>query len=354
MEWEHNTLGMELTSTDEIWRFRAKNGYADTEPLPVDTTGDGITDRVCWVTWFSTGIGTTDRDGVTGCHDITIDPPFREWSRILQSGSSTNEGEVAISSPISIDLDGEDEPELLVAYGERIFAFDGNTGIAADIGPGWSSSINVPHRTWASPAVADMDGDGYLDILVGDMLISEAKPDIAPLADGRGIGFTPADPDPGEMVTISGQYSNIGIVDTDEAVDAVLLLDGIEIKRHRVNIAESVSPSGEGGPITFSVDVEATLGVHTVELLLDVNENLTQTRTDNDNYSTTLVVLAPYVAQIQTPSEISRALPGSTQTVNVTVTSTGSRDGAFGRLAMMIQVYQQGGHSCRLIQGIYL
>ena len=56
-------LGMELTSTDEIWRFRAKNGYADTEPLPVDTTGDGITDRVCWVTWFSTGIGTTDRDG---------------------------------------------------------------------------------------------------------------------------------------------------------------------------------------------------------------------------------------------------------------------------------------------------
>ena len=174
-----------------------------------------------------------------------------------------------------------------------------------------------------------MDGDGYLDILVGDMLISEAKPDIAPLADGRGIGFTPADPDPGEMVTISGQYSNIGIVDTDEAVDAVLLLDGIEIKRHRVNIAESVSPSGEGGPITFSVDVEATLGVHTVELLLDVNENLTQTRTDNDNYSTTLVVLAPYVAQIQTPSEISRALPGTTQTVNVTVTSTGSRDGAW-------------------------
>ena len=70
-----------------------------------------------------------------------------------------------------------------------------------------------------------------------------------------------------------------------------------------MNIAESVAPSGEGGPITFSVDVEATLGVHTVELLLDVNENLTQTRTDNDNYSTTLVVLAPYVAQIQTPTE---------------------------------------------------
>ncbi|MFL2961941.1 MAG: FG-GAP-like repeat-containing protein, partial [Candidatus Poseidoniaceae archaeon] len=323
-------IGMELTSTDEIWRFRAKNGYADAEPLAVDTTGNGITDRVCWVTWYSTGVGTTDRDGLAGCHDITIDPPFREWSRVLQSGSGNdNEGEVAISSPIAIDLDGEDELELLVAYGKRIFAFDGNTGTSADIGVGWSSPIDIPHRTWAAPAVADLDGDGYLDILVGDTLISEAKSDIAPLADGRGIGFTPTDPDPGEMVTISGQYSNIGIVDTDEAVDAVLMMNGIEIERSRVNIAEATAPSGEGGPITFSVDIEATLGVHTVELLLDVNNNLTQTRYDNDNFSTTLVVLEPYVAQLQTPVEVSRALPGTSQIVDVTVTSLGSRNAAW-------------------------
>ena len=323
-------IGMELTSTDEIWRFRAKNGYADAEPVAIDTTDNGITDRVCWVTWYSTGVGTTDRDGLAGCHDITIDPPFREWSRILQSGSGNdNEGEVAISSPIAIDLDGEDELDLLVAYGKRIFAFDGNTGTSADIGVGWSSPIDVPHRTWAAPAVADLDGDGYLDILVGDTLISEAKSDVAPLADGRGIGFTPTDPDPGEMVTISGQYSNIGIVDTDEAVDAVLMMDGVEIERSRVNIAEATAPSGEGGPITFSVDIEATLGVHTVELLLDVNNNLTQTRYDNDNYSTTLVVLEPYVAQLQTPVEVSRALPGSTQIVDVTVTSLGSRNAAW-------------------------
>lgn len=322
-------VGMELTSTNEIWRFRAKNGYADAEPLAVDTTGDGITDRVCWVTWYSTGSGTTNREGLTGCHDITIEPPFREWTRVLQSGGGTNDGEIAVSPPISIDLDGEDEPELLVAYGQRIFAFDGNTGTSADIGSGWSAPIDVPHTTWAAPAIADMDGDGYLDILVGDALISEAKADIAPLADGRGIGFTPTDPDPGEMVTISGQYSNIGVVDTDEPVDAVLMLDGVEIERHRVNVAEAISPSGEGGPITFSVDVEATLGVHTVELLLDINDNLTQTRDDNDNYSTTLVVLEPYVAQIQTPVEISRALPGTSQIVDITVTSLGSRNAAW-------------------------
>ena len=106
-----------------------------------------------------------------------------------EGGSSANADEVALSAPIVIDLDGENEPELLVAYGARLFAFDGETGLGADIGTGWSSPIDLPHKTWASPAIADMDGDGFLDILVGDMLVSEGRADLAPISDGRGIGF---------------------------------------------------------------------------------------------------------------------------------------------------------------------
>ena len=318
-------VGMELTSTNEIWRFRAKNGYGDAEPLPMDTTGDGVTDRVCWVTWYSDSSFSTDREGMTGCHDITIDPPFREWSRTLQRGSGNDNDEIAVAAPIALDLDGEDEEELIVAFGRRLFAFDGDTGTSADVSTGWAAPVDVPHRTWAGPAVADMDGDGHLDILIGDALISEAKSDVAPLADGRGIGFTPPDPDPGEMVTISCQYSNIGIVDTDAPTTAILMMNGVEIERYRQNIVESVAPSGEGGPVSFSVDIEATLGVHTIELFLDTSDNLTQTRTENDYYSTTLTVLEPYVAEIQTPMEVSRALPGSSQIVDVTVMSTGSR-----------------------------
>ena len=117
------------------------------------------------------------------------------------------------------------------------------------------------------------------------------------------------------MVTISCQYSNIGIVDTNAPTTAILMMNGVEIERYRQNIVESAAPSGEGGPVSFSVDIEATLGVHTIELFLDTSNNLTQTRTDNDYYSTTLTVLEPYVAEIQTPMEVSRALPGSSQIV---------------------------------------
>lgn len=319
-------IGMELTSTTEIWRFRAQNGYADSEPIAIDTTGNGITDRVCWATWYSDSSFSTDREGLAGCHDISIDPPFKEWARTMQRGNGNDNDEIAVAAPIWLDLDGEGEPELLVPFGRRIFAWDGDTGAAADISSGWSAPIDVPHRTWAAPAIADMDGDGHLDILVGDALISEAKADLAPLADGRGIGFTPTDPDPGEMVTITGQFSNIGVIDTPDPVDARILLDGQIIKSHRVNIAEAVAPSGEGGPITFSVDVEATLGIHTVELILDPNSNVTQTRTDNDVFNTTLVVLEPYVAQIQIPSLVSRTLPGTTSTIEVDLLNLGSRN----------------------------
>ena len=317
-------VAMELTSTDEIWRFRAPNGYADAMPTPVDTDDDNVTDRLCWVTWYSTSSVSFNRQGLAGCHDVSVDPPFKEWAKQMERGSGTDNDEIAASPAIAIDIDGDAISELLVAFGCRIYAFDGESGAPADINSAWSSPLTMPHRVWAAPAVADLDGDGFLDILVGDTLVSQALPDLAPLADDRGIGFNPVDPEPGETLTVSGQFSNIGTVETDEPVDAVLLMNGDEISRYRSDEAIPVSPSGEGGPITFSVDITATLGEHVFELILDPNENITQARDDNDNSSASLSIVDPYVAQISIPSETMRVVPGTTDIVSIILTSVGS------------------------------
>jgi len=316
-------IGMELTSTDTLFNFRTPNGYADAPPLPMDTDGDGQTDRLCWVTWYSASSASFERKGLAGCHDLSTSTPIKEWSRTLTSSGGTNNDQIAVSQPIAVNLDGQGVDDLVIAYGKRLWAFDGDSGASADINTHWSSPINLPHRTWATPAVADMDGDGFIDILIGDVLISNSKADLAPLSDGRGIGFTPIDPDPGEMVTISGLYSNIGTAETDEPVTAILYLNGEEIARHRADTVPPVAPTGEGGPVTFSAEITAELGHHQVELVVDAGDNVTQSRMDNDVMNATLSVVEPYVAELSMPPETTRIAPGSTQSVSITITATG-------------------------------
>jgi len=318
-------IGMELTSTSEIFNFRAQNGYADAQPLPIDTTNDGMHDRLCWVTWYSESAFNLNRKGMLGCHDISQTTPLKEWTRDLQRGAGNDNDEIAVSSPIWMDLDGNDVPEIIVAFGQRLWAFDGDTGASADINNAWSSPLAMPHRVWAGPAVADMDGDGILDILIGDTLISQGAADFAPLADQRGISFNPAEPDPGQQVTITGQFSNIGTIENEDDLDVVLLMNGNEIARERFDDVKPVSPSGEGGPLTFSGVVTAELGIHIVTMILDVNGNLTETREDNNMVTTELVIVEPYVARIDLPIETPRISPGTSETIVVELIALGSR-----------------------------
>ena len=102
-------------------------------------------------------------------------------------------------------------------------------------------------------------------------------------------------------------------------------MNGQELTRIRFDDLEPLPPSGEGGPATFSVDVTAALGTHTFELVLDVNQNLTEAREDNNVEQATLTVVEPYAVLIQGPETVTRIEPGSSEDVEVTITATGSR-----------------------------
>ena len=319
-------IGMELTSTQEVFTFRARNGYADAPPLPVDLDQDGVHDRLCWVTWYSASSVTFDREGMVGCHDLTESPPTEEWTKVMNRGGSGNDNdEIAVSPPAWMDIDGEGDPEIVVAFGKRIFAYEGDTGFTNEVSDGWDEPLSMPHRVWSAPAFADLDNDGYLDILYGDTLVSQRMLDLAPLEDGNGISFNPVSPDPGQTLTVTGQFANIGTWENDDSIDCALYMDGQEISRVRIDELEPLSPSGEGGPETFSVDVTATLGTHMFELILDVNQNLTEAREDNNVAYANLTVVEPYAVVIQGPETVPRIDPGTSASVNVSVTATGSR-----------------------------
>ena len=319
-------IGMELTSTEELFSFRTINGYADAPPLPIDLDMDGVDDRLCWTTWYSASSVTFDREGMVGCHNLDNDPPTEEWSKVMNRGASGNDNdEIAVSPPAWMDIDGEGDPEIVIAFGKRIFAFEGDTGYSNEISEGWDDPLSMPHRVWSAPAFADMDGDGFLDILYGDTLVSQRLLDLAPLPDNNGISFNPASPDPGQTLTVTGQFANIGTWENDDSIDCSLYMDGQEITRVRIDDLEPLSPTGEGGPATFSVDVIASLGTHTFEMILDVNQNLTEAREDNNIEYASLTVVEPYSVLIQGPELVSRIEPGASQSVDVSITAIGSR-----------------------------
>ena len=318
-------VAMEMTSTDEIFEFRTPNGYSDSQPLPLDTDDDGIHDRLCWVTWYSESSVSFNRKGMAGCHDISADPPIKEWSKDMQRGSGNDNDEIAVSPPIWMDINGDSYAELIVPFGKRLWAFDGEDGTSSEVSDGWSSPLSMPNRVWSAPAVADMDNDGTLDILIGDTLISQNVADFAPLSDNRGISFNPSQPDPGNTVTVTGQFSNVGTLSNQDDLDVVIIQNGNEITRQRFTDVEPVAPSGNGGPYTFSVDITAELGIHNFELILDVNGNLTEAREDNNHAQAELVVVEPYAAQIDIPNEIPRINPGFTETITISMLATGSR-----------------------------
>ena len=318
-------IGMEITSTTEVFNFRAQNGYADAQPLPLDTDEDGISDRLCWVTWYSESSVSFNRKGMLGCTDISDENPVTEWTRDLQRGSGNDNDEIAVSPPIWMDIDDEGTPEIIVAFGRRVWAFDGDTGASADINNEWSTPLNMPHRTWTAPALADVDGDGHIDLLVGDTLVSNRGPDFAPSSDGRGLSFNPAQADPGALVTVTAQFSNVGTGEADDDLDAAIVMNGVELTRERFTESEPVAPTAEGGPQTFTAEFTAELGLHEFELVLDVNQNITEQREDNNRAVATYQVVEPHVAELDGPIETTRINPGTTQTLSVLLTATGSR-----------------------------
>jgi hypothetical protein len=74
------------------------------------------------------------------------------------------------SSPLTVDLDGDGKLEILVIAGLQIVVFDAQGNQLSD--PGWPF-LGLGNFS-GTPALGDVDGDGYIDIVTAGDLFSSA------------------------------------------------------------------------------------------------------------------------------------------------------------------------------------
>ena len=321
--------GLEIDDGSEIWRFDAENGFADAPPTAIDTDGDSQHDRVCWVTWWQSSPPSAARHGVAGCHDVDGANPDQAWSRDLEQSSGVPNDEIAVAAASWMNINGVDEQELLVPFGRTLWAFDGDTGTSAGTNNEWADGIDLDHRTWSSPSLADIDGDATMDVVIGSMVVSTGMADVRPVLDGRWIDFNPSEPDPGEEVTVSVFIENSGTEETGEATDVTLYADGVIIASSSIGNLEPVEPSGSGSFASFSTEWNGGLGDHLFEVVIDPHNNLSQSRFDNDYQSEILSIIETYNASFEMPTDPLRIDPGGSETASMTIRSTGRLAGTW-------------------------
>lgn len=109
------------------------------------------------------GIGTTEGTGNYGqCNPVTggIVAVRADGSIAWEVNYAGSEGNVR-ASPAVADIDGDGQLEVLLTYGcyGKIHAYDGATGAEE-----WSFQLGP--RTIGTPSIGDLDGDGKLEIVV--------------------------------------------------------------------------------------------------------------------------------------------------------------------------------------------
>ncbi len=289
-------IAWESTDKSSIWTATAENGWADSPPVLADVDGNGITDRLCGITWTVTGLG--DRRAWASCHELSESGTFMDWSRTIDHNGILSEG-IATSSPVLLDLDGIGIPEMVFGYDRKVHALDGDDGTELS-STAWENGFTVAEPTIAEPALADIDGDGGLDLILGGQVITWAKSDLRGRQDGEAIRFVSPEPDPGDTVTIIVEVENTGTKATSERFDIDLFLDGEKILTKTFDDLEPASPAGDADPITFSTTWTATLGRHLFEIEIDPRHNQSQSTRDNDRDSSILDVLVPWEVSFRT------------------------------------------------------
>lgn len=154
-------------SDGETLMTLAAPACSESSPALGDLDGDGLLEVVATVNG-DTSIGGDGKSRLVVWRTSSPDP---WWSAIPRDTSSHDTYGAHFSSPTIADLDGNGSNEVIVANGQAVHIFDGQSGDALTCTKSACGAEAIRLSTGstirATPAIADLDHDGTLEVVIG-------------------------------------------------------------------------------------------------------------------------------------------------------------------------------------------
>jgi len=285
-------------------------GRIGATPVVGDLKGDGKQYIVVQAWYFS---GTYDASTVV---TVMKRDGSKLWSKEFNTDSDMLE-DIAVSSPVLYDMDGNGKLDVIAATNPRIFVFNGSRGTYMEgFSPGKKLDDDL-HELYDSPCIGDFDKDGIFDIAIDSVMITHEIAELE-VAD---LWFSTDDPEAGEEINIYTDVYNNGTKDTANVV--IRFLDEnktIMEDTHRIRAgetAENPKPRVEG--------YEVTEGWHTFKIMVDPDNEIEEVDKTNNVLTRRIFVAAPYAFEVQTPITQKSILPQSTVSFRIQIENTGTR-----------------------------
>ncbi len=272
---------------------------AHATPVVADLEDDGTVDVVVasWRT-YQAPLGTNTYTNVSVFKGIS---GTRGWGTDIDETIGIDL-EWAMSSPVLMDADEDDVLDvLLMQYNGRLNALSGKNGtLLWDLTTrGYPASLVT-----TSPAVGDLDIDGFPEVVVNSQAVSFLLPDLE--VNTEDITLTDPTPEEGENVGIDVLVHNRGNADAEDVL--VSVWDGDDLAGN-ATISTIVAGSSYSARVqhTFFGRVE-----HTLRVEVDPEDEIQELRKDNNVATKEVSIISRYGVALECPANETFVDPGTT------------------------------------------
>ncbi|UCC92936.1 MAG: hypothetical protein JSW25_09775, partial [Thermoplasmata archaeon] len=275
------------------------NHVAHATPVVADLEGDGTLDVVV-ASWkpFIAPLSTRIYTNVSVFKGINGD---RGWGQDIDETVGIDT-EWAISSPVLMDADEDDVLDvLLVQYNGRMNALSGKNGtVLWDLTTrGYPASLVT-----TSPAVGDLDLDGFPEVVVNTQAVSFLLPDLE--ITGSDITLTDPTPEEGENVGIDVLVHNLGNTDAEDVL--VSVWDG-DVLAGNATIDTIVSGSSYSARVSHAFYGRVD---HTLTVIVDPLDEIQELRKDNNKATKDVTIISRFGVALDCPNNETFVNPGTT------------------------------------------